>query len=709
MKRLILGLVALCVTISAQCLNPTTATAVNGNTVTITLTCQPVIVIPPTCIPPQVLVNGVCADPLPPTCTAPEVLVNGACVCQPPNTRVNGVCLPPVDPGDPPPPYTIPSGAIEIKPGSNVQSIISGAAEGATFVMRAGTYRIGGIAPRNNQTILAETPGSVILNGSRLVTPTAEGPYWVVTGQTQQGQVHGECDSGHPRCAYPEDLFVDDVPQLHVASISAVGPGKWFFDYNADKVYMGSNPAGHRVEISVYRNAIFSGATGVTVRGIVAEKYASPAQMGAIGDQFPSSNWTVTDSEFRLNHGVGLMATGGWKVQRNKFHHNGQLGVRAEFGSNILIEGNEIYANAGWAGFNAGWEAGAAKFLHTDGLTVRNNNSHHNNGIGLWTDLDNIRTVYEGNTVAWNDSFGILHEISYDAKIRNNVVQNNGHPACFDQGMFCAQIGLYSSQNVEISGNTVGSVAGTSPKGIGVINQTRGAGQYGTYAAKNNYVHDNAISISNTQARARNGVQDDTGSAVGNAFNANHYHLPSTSGNDFLWRLNGSQVWGMTWTAFRLLVGQESSGTIDTTFPVVSASTQVVTAGVRGSRPAIRLAGAADEAPVVPAQFATVPWDSEWQSMTIAQVLTLRSDLEAVGLQPADISAFEMGDIGPRTNLKYSLQELIDGGFPYDVPAWFLIEFADQPPFSGWHNAALVRRMLDNDGAQRLREDIYGQ
>jgi hypothetical protein len=120
-----------------------------------------------------------------------------------------------------------------------VQSIISGAAEGATFVMRAGTYRIGGIAPRNNQTILAETPGSVILNGSRLVTPTAEGPYWVVTGQTQQGQVHGECDSGHPRCAYPEDLFVDDVPQLHVASISAVGPGKWFFDYNADKVYMG--------------------------------------------------------------------------------------------------------------------------------------------------------------------------------------------------------------------------------------------------------------------------------------------------------------------------------------------------------------------------------------------------------------------------------------------------------------------------------------
>jgi hypothetical protein len=117
MKRLILGLVALCVTINAQCLNPTTATAVNGNTVTITLTCQPVIVIPPTCIPPQVLVNGVCADPLPPTCTAPEVLVNGACVCQPPNSKVNGVCLPPVDPGDPPPPYTIPSGAIEIKPG----------------------------------------------------------------------------------------------------------------------------------------------------------------------------------------------------------------------------------------------------------------------------------------------------------------------------------------------------------------------------------------------------------------------------------------------------------------------------------------------------------------------------------------------------------------------------------------------------------------
>ena len=69
------------------------------------------------------------------------------------------------------------------------------------------------------------------------------------------------------------------------------------------------------------------------------------------------------------------------------------------------------------------WEAGGTKFARTRDLVVRRNFVHHNRGPGLWTDIDNVRTLYEANRVEDNGEAGILHEISYAAVIRNNVVR----------------------------------------------------------------------------------------------------------------------------------------------------------------------------------------------------------------------------------------------------------------------------------------------
>lgn len=58
----------------------------------------------PTCVPPEVLVDGVCAVPYdPPECVSPMVLVDGQCVqpydppCPYPQTRIDGVCQDPPD------------------------------------------------------------------------------------------------------------------------------------------------------------------------------------------------------------------------------------------------------------------------------------------------------------------------------------------------------------------------------------------------------------------------------------------------------------------------------------------------------------------------------------------------------------------------------------------------------------------------------------
>ncbi len=107
-------------------------------------------------------------------------------------------------------------------------------------------------------------------------------------------------------CVYPEDLYFDNVPLLHVASLGAVGPGTWYFDYPHQTIYFANNPSGHVVEASVTSTAFSGSASNVTISGLIVEKYAVPAQFGAIGDQYPGPNWIVTNNEVRLNHSGGI-------------------------------------------------------------------------------------------------------------------------------------------------------------------------------------------------------------------------------------------------------------------------------------------------------------------------------------------------------------------------------------------------------------------
>src|SRR5690606_14643000 len=111
------------------------------------------------------------------------------------------------------------------------------------------------------------------------------------------------------------------------------------------------------------------------------------------------------------------------RVRNNQVLEQGQLGIGG-VGDNVLIAGNEVAWN-NTAGFRWGWEAGGSKFARTHDLVVRNNHVHDNNGPGLWTDIANTRTLYEGNRVEDNTGPGIFHEISYDAVIRNNTVRRN--------------------------------------------------------------------------------------------------------------------------------------------------------------------------------------------------------------------------------------------------------------------------------------------
>jgi parallel beta-helix repeat protein len=223
-------------------------------------------------------------------------------------------------------------------------------------------------------------------------------------------------------------------------------------------------------------------AVNVTVQGLVIEGYAPPLQKGVLRG---ARGWLVEGNEIRWNSGVGIAAGPGWRVRDNYVHHQGQLGMSGS-GDNILVEGNEIAFN-NTDNIDPYWEAGGTKFVYTVNLVVRGNHVHDNQGPGLWTDINNIYTLYEDNRAIDNYGPGIFHEISYDAVIRNNLVEGNGfgYPDWVDG----AGILVNSSPNVEISGNTVRY----NHDGIAGTHVDRGSGDYGPHQLRNLWVHHNLI------------------------------------------------------------------------------------------------------------------------------------------------------------------------------------------------------------------------
>ncbi|HBP89349.1 MAG: right-handed parallel beta-helix repeat-containing protein [Nitrospira sp.] len=385
---------------------------------------------------------------------------------------------------------------IIVHPGTNIQAQVDQNPEGSRFLIKAGVHRLQQIKPKNGNEFIGE-PGAILSGAKLLKQFQKEGQYWVAVDQFQKNPVQGPCNGGPltiPKggCKFSEDLFIDDTPLLQVPQLSDVGPGRWFFDYNANKIYFFDDPRNRKVETSVTRYAFVGPAGNVTIWRLTIEKYANPSAEGAIqamnGDQGPlAESWTVRNNEVRFNHGYGIRLGRGMRIFQNHIHHNGQLGIGGA-GEQILIEHNEISYN-NTQGFNWLLEGGGVKLVNTQDVTLRGNYVHHNVGPGLWADVDNVNILYEENRTADNDGPGIFHEKSQRAVIRNNWSGRNGFG--YPTWLVGAGILVSASSDVEIYGNTVWNNA----DGIGVVQGTQAVGKFGPHEVENIFIHDNSISM----------------------------------------------------------------------------------------------------------------------------------------------------------------------------------------------------------------------
>lgn len=442
-----------------------------------------------------------------------------------------------------PPPLGCIASAATICPGDNWQAKVDAAATGTVFTVGAGIHARQSVRPKAGQTFRGQ-PGAVMDGGSTLTGWTASGGTWYVGGQTQQGTVagSGSCQALAPRCQVPEQLWVNGHLYTPQATLAGVGAATWYFDYAADRIYLGFNPTDSLVETSVTPVALAGTVGGVTIQGLTIRHYAAPFGHGAIdalGD-----GWTIRDNTITDNGGAGVRCEAdACHVLANRLTEGGQWGVSVVGGTGFLLDSNEVDHNntAGWL---TGFGAGGMKLVQTTDAVVRHNNVHHNTGTGIWCDIDNVGCRIQANTVAANDYQGIFVEISYGALIDSNTVEGNGYGrangTCFGAGILVA-----ATPDVEIRANTVTG----NHNGICAVQQARGTGSLGPHEIANLYVHDNTVGLDND---TYSGLSVGTGDATyyttrNNRFLDNTTTLPAV-GKPYMWQF--ARRTAAEWTAY---------------------------------------------------------------------------------------------------------------------------------------------------------------
>jgi hypothetical protein len=526
---------------------------------------------------------------------------------------------------------------VNVYPGADIPSVVAANPAGTTFVIYPGVYRVGTITPKTGDSFIGSTscapPATscpAILSGSKLLTSfQTTGTYYYATDQTQNNLVtepSTKCQPmtpgyplAYPGCVYPEDLYFDGQPLVHVLSLSLVGTGTWYFDYATQTIYFYDNPAGHTVEASVVPSAFSYGpANNVTIQGLTIKEYATPVMGGAIGgirigywgSTTQGANWVVKDNEIELNHAAGVVPSFGWQVLYNYIHNNGDLGILSGIGggnsdgsgttsSHLLVEGNEIAYN-NFAHFSPHYGAGGGKVLYSYNVVFRGNYSHDNQGSGFHDDTGNYGALYDNNTSADNTEQGIFHEISYYATMRNNKLLRNGyiHP----NGSFWlygANLLSSTSTNVNAYCNTV-EVSAQGGNGIDILTQPR----TGEILSTGNTFHHNTVVFDGNSgvtgaARASKTDPLETNFFSLNSFDYNTYHLPDVSRKAFAW-LNKFN----TFAEFQA-AGEDIHGTADTNYtasiPSVSISSPVDQTTVSGTVPVA--ATATDSAAISKVEF----------------------------------------------------------------------------------------------------------
>ncbi len=370
-----------------------------------------------------------------------------------------------------------PCDGVAVGPGDDLGRVVAAHPAGTTFCLQAGVHHPNGVVPKQGQRFVGVGQATVLSGARTLAAGDArrdQAGRWYWPGQRQRSSPHGTLigtDGGvrsNEGDRYNEELFVtpsgdrQDPPTRYgrVLALSDLGPGRWYFDDGADRIYLADDPARlGLIETSLASTAITAPSRArpahVSIENLVVEKYASVAQQAAIGGE-GAVDWDFRYVTVRYNHGGGAELGPGTRMENCRIDHMGQIGLLGGGDASdrpTTLRDTEVDHNKTLS-FDPDWEAGGAKFTRSfgDGVVVENSWFHDNPGGGLWFDIDNYHVVVRSNRFEDNDYWGLLYEVSRDVRIYwNQAVGTRRGPENF--ALNGAGIIVFNSADVQVYQN----------------------------------------------------------------------------------------------------------------------------------------------------------------------------------------------------------------------------------------------------------------
>ena len=180
------------------------------------------------------------------------------------------------------------------------------------------------------------------------------------------------------------------------------------------------------------RGALSGNATDVTLAYLEVTGFVAPLNEGVINHD-SADGWVIEHVYAHDNGGAAMMAGARQQVRYSCLANTGQYAFNAYQQAagivDVVFEHNEITGNntGDWENKQKGCGCtGGGKFWDVKGARVTENWVHDNHSVGLWADTNNVDFLFARNIVEDNADVGIWYEISYNARISDNLIARNG-------------------------------------------------------------------------------------------------------------------------------------------------------------------------------------------------------------------------------------------------------------------------------------------
>lgn len=202
--------------------------------------------------------------------------------------------------------------------------------------------------------------------------------------RTVQSQAGSGLTTNYPYAPFPEQVFVDGVPQRQVGSLADVGQGTFYVEgssnnkiFTPTSLYIGTNPSGKTVAITSMHNFLNLGVgySGLTIRGIGIRRYSNALpQYGVV--RFDGNN-NISNS---IIENVVIEDVSTIALQSNACHGNvirhvtiRRAGYRAIGGhraDNLTID-SILIENCNTENFNSSPDSGCIKVTSSQHVTLK--------------------------------------------------------------------------------------------------------------------------------------------------------------------------------------------------------------------------------------------------------------------------------------------------------------------------------------------------